>query len=189
MKGEMKMSSNVGKTRTLYLYSDGGSVNNGKKDKDKPVYGAYTFIVVDPTTNKVKVEKTLAYEDVTNNQMELMGVRHGIKFLTDQFQRNFPMDKLNLTIISDSQYVIKGCDEWMAGWKRRGWKSSSGEPVKNKELWLEMSDLLSNRQINFEFKWVRGHKGKGTTIEEDRDSYFNEMCDTYLSDKLLAYRN
>lgn len=177
------------RVRHLWLYSDGGSVNNGGKNKDKPVYGAYCSLIVNGKNNIQKkfcnVEK-----DVTNNQMELKGFIEGFKFLAKFMKNKYPEDILDLTVISDSQYLIKGCSEWMAGWKRRGWKNSAKKEVENIDMWKEIDSLINENSNNIciTFQWTRGHKGKSIALEDDRDSYFNEKCDTILSEALSIYR-
>jgi ribonuclease HI len=58
---------------------------------------------------------------------------------------------------TDSQYVQKGVSEWMAGWKRRNWRTAAGKPVKNQDLWQALDTLGSAHSI--EWKWVKGHAG------------------------------
>lgn len=88
--------------------------------------------------------------DTTNNRMELMAVIEGLKALN--------RGDLHICITTDSQYVIKGATEWMDGWMRRKWRTSEGEPVKNKDLWQELYFWMQqHRQI--EWEWVRGHTG------------------------------
>jgi len=70
-----------------------------------------------------------------------------------------------VTLLSDSQYVLKGLTEWRAGWIRRGWKTAAGEPVANKNLWQRLYALFDARKVTTQ--WVRGHNG---------DKY-NEMAD------------
>jgi len=60
-------------------------------------------------------------------------------------------------IHTDSQYVQKGISEWIHGWKRKGWRTAAGSPVKNVELWKQLDELAQKHQI--EWKWVRGHNG------------------------------
>jgi ribonuclease HI len=55
----------------------------------------------------------------------------------------------------DSQYVKNGITQWMESWKRRGWKTASKEPVKNKDLWLELDKAVSRHEVDW--KWVKGH--------------------------------
>lgn len=57
----------------------------------------------------------------------------------------------------DSQFVVKGSNEWLQGWEAKGWRNSGGKPVKNVELWKQISSLLENRKVRIE--WVRGHSG------------------------------
>ena len=60
-------------------------------------------------------------------------------------------------IHTDSQYVMLGVTEWLAGWKRRGWKTADKKPVKNVDLWQRMDELV--RAHNIAWFWVRGHNG------------------------------
>jgi ribonuclease HI len=62
-----------------------------------------------------------------------------------------------LHIVTDSQYVLHGITQWLAGWKRRGWRTADGKPVKNQELWQRLDELLAPHQV--EWTWVRGHTG------------------------------
>ncbi|MFZ1639971.1 MAG: ribonuclease HI [Candidatus Contendobacter sp.] len=84
----------------------------------------------------------------TNNRMELLAVIHGLEAL----QR--PM---RACICTDSQYVMKGITEWLAAWKRRGWKTADRQPVKNVDLWQRLEAALAPHQV--EWQWVRGHSG------------------------------
>ncbi|MNR47536.1 Ribonuclease HI [compost metagenome] len=60
-------------------------------------------------------------------------------------------------VYTDSQYVQKGISEWIHGWKTRGWKTASKEPVKNADLWQQLDALRNNHQV--EWRWVKGHAG------------------------------
>ena len=98
-------------------------------------------------------EKTLELcggeEETTNNRMELTAVieaRSAVK-------RPVPM-----TIYLDSQYVKNGIDSWIAGWKRKGWRTASGQPVKNVDLWKKLDELVSTHDIDWQ--WVKGHAGE-----------------------------
>lgn len=84
-----------------------------------------------------------------------------------------------LMIESDSQYAIKCSTEWLAGWKRRGWKTSGGDPVKNADLIRAIDEAVSGRGGPVRFRWVRGHVG----------NEFNEMADTLAGEAALAARN
>ncbi len=95
-------------------------------------------------------EKLLSgYEaNSTNNRMELMAVIEGLKAL----KRGCPV-----TIVTDSKYVMDGIEKWLPGWKRKGWRTAAGQPVKNRELW-EALDAELQRHVT-KWEWVKGHNG------------------------------
>ncbi|MCB1820412.1 MAG: ribonuclease HI [Candidatus Competibacteraceae bacterium] len=84
----------------------------------------------------------------TNNRMELLAVIHGLEALKRP---------VRVRICTDSQYVMKGVTEWLAGWKRRGWQTADRQPVKNIDLWQRLETVLTPHQV--EWEWVRGHSG------------------------------
>lgn len=84
----------------------------------------------------------------TNNRMELMGAIQALETLTRPCR---------VRVTTDSQYVMKGITEWMAAWKRRGWKTADRKPVKNAELWRRLDAAQARHQV--EWEWVRGHAG------------------------------
>lgn len=78
-------------------------------------------------------------------------------------------------LVSDSQYVLKGISEWRAGWERKGFRNSKGDPVANLALWKQLFALADARRVTV--RWVRGHTG-------DRG---NEKADA-LANKALALK-
>ncbi|UOQ55772.1 ribonuclease HI [Leucobacter allii] len=86
----------------------------------------------------------------TNNQGELMAV-------LDLLHATAPLADEPLRILCDSQYVINSVTQWMAGWKRRGWRKADGKPVLNRELLEQIDAALVGRSVSFE--WVKGHAG------------------------------
>jgi ribonuclease HI len=120
------------------LFTDGACSGN-------PGPGGWAFILRHPATGKV-LEKSGAELDTTNNRMELRAVIEGLAAL------NQP-SRIDLT--SDSQYVLKGLKEWMKDWKARGWKTADKKPVKNRELWERLDDLIKTHDLRFH--WIRGH--------------------------------
>ena len=84
----------------------------------------------------------------TNNRMEMMAVIMALEALTRP---------CHVTITTDSQYVMKGMTEWLAGWKARNWKTAAKKPVKNVELWQRLDKAIATHQVKWE--WVRGHQG------------------------------
>lgn len=89
-------------------------------------------------------------QDTTNNQMELMSAIAAFRAINSLFK--FPC---NITVISDSQYVVKGMSEWLPNWQKKGWKTAAKKPVSNKELWMELSEL--SKHHNIVWKWTKGH--------------------------------
>jgi ribonuclease HI len=63
----------------------------------------------------------------------------------------------DVTLTSDSTYVLKGIQEWMPNWKKRGWKTASKKPVKNVDLWKKLDVLIVEHKIDWQ--WVKGHSG------------------------------
>ncbi|MCC5866316.1 MAG: ribonuclease HI [Wenzhouxiangella sp.] len=86
--------------------------------------------------------------DTTNNRMELMAAIQALEALKR------PM---SVELTTDSQYVRKGMLEWMANWKRNGWKTASKKPVKNAELWRRLDAACGRHQVRWH--WVKGHSG------------------------------
>ena len=89
-----------------------------------------------------------AEEDTTNNRMELLAVAS----LLETVPTTRPIH-----IQADSSYVIDALTKWRHGWKRRNWRTSAGEPVKNRDLMEHLDRLVTERMPTFE--WVRGHTG------------------------------
>lgn len=86
--------------------------------------------------------------DTTNNRMEMKAVIEGLKALSE---------KCEVTIYTDSTYVMKGMQEWLPGWRARGWKTASKKPVKNKDLWIELDEQVNKHKTSWQ--WVKGHNG------------------------------
>ena len=86
--------------------------------------------------------------DTTNNRMELTAVIEGLSALTQPCQ---------VELSSDSIYVLKGIQEWMPNWKKRGWKTAAKKPVKNVDLWQKLDAVIGEHKIDW--CWVKGHSG------------------------------
>jgi len=84
----------------------------------------------------------------TNNRMELTAVIKALEALKRHCR---------VRVTTDSQYVKKGITEWIARWKRNGWRTGSRSPVKNADLWRTVDALVSRHEV--EWAWVRGHSG------------------------------
>lgn len=86
--------------------------------------------------------------DTTNNRMELMAVIQGLAAL----KRRSPV-----LLVTDSKYVMQGMQQWLAGWKKRGWKTAGNQPVKNQDLWQQLDALVQQHDVKWQ--WVAGHTG------------------------------
>jgi ribonuclease HI len=86
--------------------------------------------------------------ETTNNRMELMAAIQALEALKRPCE---------VTLVTDSEYVMKGITEWLADWKRRGWKTAAKKPVKNQDLWQRLDDATRTHRIDWQ--WVRGHTG------------------------------
>jgi len=95
-------------------------------------------------------EKTLCggEPNTTNNRMELMAVIQALAALKR---------RCTVVVHTDSQYVQKGMTEWIANWKRRGWRTADKKPVKNADLWQMLDELVNKHDLSWQ--WVKGHAG------------------------------
>lgn len=135
----------------VQLFTDGACKGN-------PGPGGWGCILRHPATGKEN-EFSGGHPATTNNQMELQAVIEGLNRLTR---------KTRVEVVTDSKYVAQGCQEWLPGWKRNGWKRKDGKklvPIKNIEQWQLLDQLLAKHQVRFTV--VRGHQGH---VE-------NERCD------------
>ena len=86
----------------------------------------------------------------TNNRMEMMAVIQALQSLKRP---------CSVTLYLDSQYVLKGITEWLAGWKAKGWKTAAKQPVKNVDLWQTLDTLALQGVHTIDWRWVKGHAG------------------------------
>jgi len=86
----------------------------------------------------------------TNNRMELQAVIEALRALKRPCA---------VRLYLDSQYVRQGITSWMDGWKKKGWRTSSGQPVKNVDLWQQLDTLAHEAGHSIDWRWVRGHAG------------------------------
>ena len=103
----------------------------------------------------------------TNNRKELMAAIVALETLTEPCK---------VSLYTDSQNVRQGITEWMRNWLRRGWKTASGDPVKNRDLWERLHAATGRHSI--EWHWVKGHSG-------DPD---NERVDVLARDEAIRFK-
>jgi ribonuclease HI len=93
----------------------------------------------------------------TNNRMELTAVIQALSALTR---------RCSVAVYTDSEYVRNGITSWIHGWKKRGWRTADGKPVKNLELWQQLETLAGAHDV--QWHWVKGHSGDPGNERADR---------------------
>lgn len=148
--------SNTKKSLTVDIYTDGACSGN-------PGPGGWGILF-----RYNDVEKTLCggEKNTTNNRMELSAVIHALNSLTR---------RCTVTVHTDSQYVQRGVQEWLPNWKKRNWRTAGNKPVKNKDLWEQLDQILSQHEINW--IWVKGHS----------DHPENDRADALAREGMLPY--
>lgn len=115
------------------------------------------------------VEKHLngAERDTTNNRMELSAALMALNSLKRPCK---------VALTTDSEYLRKGITEWIHGWKKKGWRTASKQPVKNADLWQALDEAVARHDI--EWHWVKGHSGHPEN--ELADQLANQAIDKLL---------
>ena len=86
----------------------------------------------------------------TNNRMEMTAVIEALSALKQPS---------TITLHLDSEYVLKGITQWIHGWKARGWRTATKQPVKNVDLWQKLDAVVAGSGHKIDWRWVRGHAG------------------------------
>lgn len=152
--------------KTVIAFTDGGCRNNGRPN----AVGAYGVVLkFTDTTGKTHIKEiSQGFKNVTNNQMELMGAIVALESLKEPCE---------VILISDSKYVVSAINQnWIIGWIKNGWKNSSKQPVKNKELWMRLIPLLNTH--NVKVFWTKGH------ADDEGNNRADELCNIEM-DKYL----
>ena len=122
----------------INIYTDGACSGN-------PGKGGWGVVILD---NNKEILLNGGDQLTTNNKMELTATIKALEYFET---------KKDLTIYTDSKYVKDGIESWIINWKKKGWKTSTKKIVKNKELWIQLDNLIN--QHNVTWKWVKGHAG------------------------------
>jgi ribonuclease HI len=124
--------------KEITIYCDGSSIGN-------PGPGGWGAVVAD----RARAKEIGGYEaHTTNNKMELIAAIEAIRLIKT---------KANITIHTDSQYVIQGVTKWVFGWEKNGWQTKEKKDVLNRELWQDLVKVSSKHEV--EWKHVKGHSG------------------------------
>jgi ribonuclease HI len=105
--------------------------------------------------------------ETTNNRMEMMAAIMALEALKGPAR---------VDLYTDSQYLQRGITEWLAGWKRRGWKTADKKPVKNVDLWQRLEAALERHEVRWH--WVKGHA----------DNALNERADELARTAITTLR-
>jgi len=135
----------------LVAYTDGACSGN-------PGPGGWGALLQALDGNRLIKERTLQGGDAetTNNRMELMAAIMALESLTRPSE---------ITIVTDSAYVKNGITEWLAGWKKNGWKTAGRKPVKNDDLWRRLDAAQARHKVHW--RWVKGHAGHAENERAD----------------------
>lgn len=139
----------------MTIYTDGGCSGN-------PGPGGWGYVIL--TDGNERVASGFEVE-TTNNRMELMAAIKALE-AAKALRRGM------VTVYTDSQYLKNGITAWMRGWKAKGWRTSSGDPVKNRDLWEALDRV--NLAVMPQWEWVKGHAG----------NEHNERCDTLTQEAI-----
>lgn len=124
--------------KKVTIYTDGACSGN-------PGPGGWAALLM---FGELKKEISGGEAATTNNRMELMATIMALKNLKE------PCD---VTVYTDSKYVLQGFTEWLPGWIRKGWKTADKKPVKNVDLWQALTEAA--KQHHIDWLWVKGHSG------------------------------
>ena len=131
----------------IEIYTDGACSGN-------PGIGGWGAVIIVKKNQPINLFG--GSKETTNNQMELMAAIEGLKYISKPSK---------IKIFTDSKYVKDGINSWIINWKKNGWKTSSKQDVKNKELWIELDSQIAKHQI--EWEWIKGHAGNKYNEEAD----------------------
>ncbi|MBE2283910.1 MAG: ribonuclease HI [Prosthecobacter sp.] len=144
--------------KKIVIHSDGGCHGN-------PGPGGWAAVLA---YGKHRREINGGVPATTNNRMELQAAIEALRILKEPCEIDFH---------TDSQYVRNGIREWIAGWKRNGWRTSTKQPVKNADLWQELDAATIRHKI--QWHWVKGHAGHSD----------NERCDQLANEAIAKVKS
>ena len=135
----------------LFAYTDGACSGN-------PGPGGWGVLMIAREGGAVVRERELSGGEAqtTNNRMELMAAISALEALGRETE---------ITLVTDSAYVKNGITEWIAGWKRKNWRTAGGSAVKNVELWQRLETAAARHQVTW--RWIKGHAGHAENERAD----------------------
>jgi ribonuclease HI len=138
-------------TVTLFAFTDGACSGN-------PGPGGWGVLLQAREDGAVVRTRELmgGEAETTNNRMELMAAISALEALKRP---------TTITVVTDSAYVKNGVTGWIHGWKRNGWRTADGKPVKNVELWQRLD--LAQARHHVDWRWIKGHAGHAENERAD----------------------
>ena len=124
--------------KTVIIYTDGACRGN-------PGPGGWGVLI---EFGQLSRELYGGENNTTNNKMELKAAIMALRELKEPCE---------IILYTDSKYVLKGIEEWIHNWKKKGWVGANKKPIKNIELWKELDELRDEHTIKW--NWVKGHSG------------------------------
>lgn len=146
-------------TKEIIIYTDGGCRGNGKENN----VGGWGAVL---SYSGIVKELYGGEHDTTNNMMELTSI---IRALQSLKRKDLPV-----RVHMDSAYVVNGINDWVTGWKKRGWKKADKKPILNLELWKELDGLVSSFE-DIQILKVKAHVG--IELNEVADGLANKGMD------------
>ncbi len=146
----------------ITIYTDGGCSGN-------PGPGGWGVVVI---FNGEARQLSGGEKNTTNNRMELTAAINALSVVKNTKE----FTGIPVTLYTDSQYVKNGITVWIKSWKQKGWKTADNKPRKNQDLWIQLDEL--NSSLNVNWNWVKGHAG----IE------YNEVCDQLCQKEIAKHR-
>lgn len=134
--------------------------------KGNPGPGGWGALIDSPGQPRILLNGYEAH--TTNNRMELCALIAALGNLAEGTKAE---------VITDSQYAKNGINDWIKGWKKKGWLNAQGQPVKNKDLWLALDSLCQKRMLKW--TWVKGHSGNPG----------NELADSLANEAIAAKKS
>ena len=136
------------------IYTDGACSGN-------PGPGGWGAVIFDENKKQINISGKEIM--TTNNRMELLAPIMAIKRIKE---------KSEINVYTDSTYLKNGITDWIKKWEKNGWKNSSNQPIKNKDLWLELNKLSSEHKVSW--NWVEGHS----------NNEFNNLADKLATEAI-----
>jgi len=135
----------------LFAFTDGACSGN-------PGPGGWGVLLIARDGDTILKERELngGATETTNNRMELRAAIAALEALERETA---------ITLVTDSAYVKNGVTQWIHGWKRNGWKTSTRKPVKNADLWQRLDAAQDRHRI--EWRWIKGHAGNAENERAD----------------------